>query len=164
MLGIHDLLTAWKKKASKGLTLIEMMIVIAIIGLIAALVINRYTHALQVGQAGGTEMELKQIATALDVYNTDKSSYPASGTVAPALFGGAGNQYMGNTPTDGGASYTYTAPTGGGDYTVCSGRSVDGSAVPSLKTTAGGATVAGTAYNVCYSPTYGEYVQAAGAP
>jgi len=150
---------ALKAKKTKGFTLIEIMIVIAIIGLLAALVINRYTHALAVGQTGGVEMELKQVATALDTYNVDKGAYPAGGTVNPTLFGGAGNQYMGNTPTDAGAGYTYTAPTGGADYNVCSGTSHLGQNISNAKTAAGAALTAGTAYALCYSPTLGVYAQ-----
>ena len=147
------------RRSERGFTLIEMMVVIAIIGGLVALIISRYTHPLAVGQAGAIQMELKQIATALDTYNVDKGAYPATGAVAPALFGGASNQYMNNTPTTtGGVGYAYTAPAAGADYLVCTASTVsDGSAIPSLKKTDGTSPAAGTAYKLCYSPTYGIY-------
>jgi len=146
-------------RKAPGFTLIEIMIVVAIIGLLAAIVVNRYTHALTIGQAGATETELKQIATALDTYNIDKGAYPAGGTVAPALFGGAGNQYMNSTPSDGPTSFTYTAPAAGVDYKVCGGRSVDGGNLVNALRTNGAHPSAGTSYVLCYSPTYGIFAQ-----
>lgn len=146
----------FNKKAAreKGVTLIEMMIVIAIIGFIAAVVVNRYTHALDVGKVSAVEMTNKQIATALDAYNVDKGSYPASANVTPTLFGGTGNQYMGSTPLDGAANYVYTL--NGTDYNVCSGSTHDKSAEGGLKDFSTGAAPTSNEY-ICYSPSMGMY-------
>lgn len=143
-----------KAAREKGVTLIEMMIVVAIIGFIAAVVINRYTHSLAVGQVSAVEMTNKQIATALDAYNIDKGSYPASGNVTATLFGGTGNQYMGATPLDGSSQYVFTNNTT--DYNVCSGATHDKNAEVSLKDFSTSAAPTSNEY-ICYSPSMGMY-------
>lgn len=60
----------------RGFTLIEMMIVVAIIAILAAILIPNFTHARQQAATAACEANLKEIATALELYYTDHQSYP----------------------------------------------------------------------------------------
>lgn len=105
-------------RGERGFTLVELMVVVAIIALIAAIVIPNFVHARAQASVSATQATMKQIATSLELYYADNEAYPAtSGTVGPALFGGATNKYLTSTPTNaaGRKQYVYTdVPAAGG--------------------------------------------------
>ncbi len=110
--------------AQKGFSLIELMVVVAILAVLAAILIPNYFHARAEAQAASCEVNERQIATALELYAVDNSNnYPNAGTVNAAMFGGPSNIYLVATPTDpaggpSGAVYTFikgnAAPCGAG--------------------------------------------------
>lgn len=63
-------------KNRKGMTLIEIMIVLAIIGGIAALLLPRMTGALDKAKVKETRIHMTQIVNALSMYYTDCGKYP----------------------------------------------------------------------------------------
>ncbi|MBC5809462.1 MAG: prepilin-type N-terminal cleavage/methylation domain-containing protein [Candidatus Eremiobacteraeota bacterium] len=95
-----------------GFTLVELMVVVAIIALIAGIIIPNYVHARRQASVTDTQANLKQIATALELYFADHHDYPnqSSVSVTPTLFGGGNNPYFNSTPTNdvNRASYQYT--------------------------------------------------------
>jgi general secretion pathway protein G len=104
------------KRRPRGFTLIELMIVIAIIGVLTAILIPNFLHARAQSQTAACEGNLKHIAVALEEYATDHSGQypPASGPVDANLFGGAANPYMTTTPQDpAGGAYDYITPGNG---------------------------------------------------
>jgi len=76
-------------KKEKGFTLIEMLIVVAIIGILAALLIPNAMSALQKAKMRGTQKDIGTIATTLMDYLTDKGNFsalPLSGPVTAQDF------------------------------------------------------------------------------
>jgi prepilin-type N-terminal cleavage/methylation domain-containing protein len=104
------------KRLQKGFTLIELMIVIAIIAILAAILIPNFLHARAEAQTSACEGNEKQIATAMEEYAVDNNgAYPntfAAGLTTP---------YLNFTPKDpvNGTSYTLTNTAGAyGSYQI----------------------------------------------
>ncbi len=72
-------------KRSKGFTLIELLIVVAIIGILAALLIPNMMNAMQRAKQKGTMADISTISTYLMDFTTDRGIAPDfSGTLAAA--------------------------------------------------------------------------------
>jgi type II secretion system protein G len=65
-------------KHKKGFTLIEMLIVIVIIGILAAALIPRLMSARSRANDTARKADLQQLGTALISYQVDNSSFPAT--------------------------------------------------------------------------------------
>lgn len=107
------------KTAQKGFTLIELLIVIAIIGVLAAVVLIAVNPARRMAQARdtGRKNDIAQIATALEAYYTSNVGYPPNNSSGgPAICSNSGGvtlltqtQDLKRVPLDPtGASYCYS--------------------------------------------------------
>ena len=74
------------KMNQKGFTLIELMIVIAIIGILAAIAIPQFSAYRQRAGDSATQADIKNAVTAQEVFFTDNDSY-AGNTAALIPFG-----------------------------------------------------------------------------
>jgi type II secretion system protein G len=115
------------KDSERGFTLIEMMIVVAIIAILVAILVPNFMRARAQAQTAACEANLKEIATALELYQTDHEQYP-SGNDTPVTASSTDlGSYLRQTPIDpvnpsgqyeftvqngttGAASYTITCP------------------------------------------------------
>ena len=67
-------------RKNRGFTLIELLIVVAIIGIIAAIAIPNLQNAINRGRQKRTMADIRTIGTAVEAYAVDNSSYPSSPT------------------------------------------------------------------------------------
>ncbi len=71
------------RKKESGFTLIELLIVIAIIGILAAIAIPNLLNALQRGKQKRTMADIRNLATAIESYNVDNNFYPSPAVACP---------------------------------------------------------------------------------
>ena len=73
-------------RKQKGFTLIELLIVVAIIGILAALLIPNAMTALQRAKVRGTQQDISQIASWIAEYITDKAvPFAQTGDITAAM-------------------------------------------------------------------------------
>ena len=118
------------KRKEGGFTLIELLIVVAIIGIIAAIAIPNLLNAIDRGKQKRTMADIRSIGTATEAYAVDVNFYPQNVTTLTEV-DGTGNTNLGKwiTPTfikaipgqDGwGGDIRYESDTNGSEYTVIS--------------------------------------------
>ncbi len=66
------------KKANRGFTLIELMIVIVIIGILATLLVPKIMNAPDEAKRTAAKADIKTIESALKLYKLDTGSYPST--------------------------------------------------------------------------------------
>ncbi|HAK60177.1 MAG TPA: pilus assembly protein [Nitrospiraceae bacterium] len=64
-------------KGKKGFTLIELLIVVAIIGILAAIAIPQFSAYRTKAYNAAAVSDLKNLKTVLEAYMTDYQTYPA---------------------------------------------------------------------------------------
>ena len=114
-------------RTQKGFTLIELLIVVAIIGIIAAIAIPNLLNAIDRGKQKRTMADVRSLGTAVESYAVDNNFYPkvnSYGAVTPFLM----PIYIKTTPTADGWNKAWEFQgdtTNGVDYTLIS-RAKDG--------------------------------------
>ena len=98
----------------RGFTLVELMIVISIIAILAAILLPNFMHARSQSQTSACEGNEKQIATAVEEYAVDNNGqYGSSGIVTSTLLG---STYLSTTPRDPASGSNYSLNAAAGSY------------------------------------------------
>ncbi|KIN74987.1 general secretion pathway protein G [Sulfitobacter noctilucae] len=119
------------RDAEAGVTLIEMMVVLVIIAVVAAMVVPNVIGRPDEARVTVAKTDLRTIAGALEIYRLDNRTYPSTGqglsalvqrpTLPPEPVNWASGGYLGVMPQDPwGAPYVYRSPgeTGPFDLTT----------------------------------------------
>ena len=114
-----------KNRDSKGFTLIELLIVVAIIGIIAAIAIPNLLNAIQRGKQKRTMGDMRTAATACETYSIDNNAYYKSAAANLSTLAAAMEPtYVKKLPSKDGwvtdMRYISAAPTAGTAYTITS--------------------------------------------
>ena len=123
--------------AEHGLTLVEMIVVLAIIALVAALIVPNVIGRPDQARVTVARSDLRAIAAALKMYRLDNGDYPttAQGLAAlvtqpegaPALSNWAAGGYLEKAPADPwGRPYAYASPAPDGPGFLLSSAGRDG--------------------------------------
>lgn len=165
-----DLQRHESRRGERGFTLIELMIVVAIIAILAGILIPNFVNARAQAQTAACESNLRSIATALELYYADNQVYPTAADVPvqPSLLTANGVAYLNNTPKDpaaqaGSATYslTTTQATGGSpaSYTIICPGVHAGSTLAKMPLAGG---TSGTVCGANCNATKVQYVAGAG--
>ena len=107
------------KRNAKGFTLIELLIVVAIIGIIAAIAIPNLLNAIDRGKQKRTMADLRSMGTAIEEYSIDNNFYPVATDVA-SLEDEVSPSYMRKLPERDGWGTGFMVDSDTGEYTLAS--------------------------------------------
>lgn len=107
-------------RAQSGFTLIELLVVIAILAILAAVLIPNFIRARASGVLAACQLDLRNIAAALDLYYNENQNYPDASNWETELESGGYIRSVPHSPVDR-ASYTYVTDPGRYTFVLADG-------------------------------------------
>ena len=124
-------------KKSKGFTLIELLIVVAIIGIIAAIAIPNLLNAIDRGKQKRTMADLRSMGTSIEEYSIDNNYYPDCSTMSE-LADQVTPAYIRAIPPNDGWGLAFYVGSVPGEYTLAScGKGETAACVPACQPNCG---------------------------
>jgi general secretion pathway protein G len=118
-----------RARGDAGFTLVEILVVIAIIALIVGIVGPRVLNYLAESKVKAAKIQIQSLSSALDLFNLDTGRYPSSSEGLVALVQSPGNIQAWNGPylkggvvpdDPWGKAYVYRSPGEHGPYDIMS--------------------------------------------
>jgi len=137
-------------QGEEGFTLVELLVVILIIGILAAIAIPSFLNQKGKGEDAAAKSSAREAATAMETYYTDNASYGATGAqlrgIEPTLpQDGAGAGQMTVGVVTGGYTITVTSKPSLRTYTITKdGSGVSRSCTVPASTDRGGCNASGS--------------------
>ncbi len=106
-----------------GFSLLEIMVVLIIIGVLAAMVAPRFVDRADEAKVESTRVQMKTIGEALKLYRLQHGKYPTSaeGLAVLVQAGRGGKKYLETMPKDAwGHDFVYLSPGVHGDFDLLS--------------------------------------------
>ena len=117
----------------RGFTLVELMVVVAVIGVLATIAIPLYSNMLARGRIAKAQADARTLASAVSVYSAHMGRIPSAltqlTTVVTNPTGQPGGPFLAAVPAGPGGwgTYVYTPNVSAGTYTIS--NSGDGTSV-----------------------------------
>lgn len=105
----------------RGFSLVELLIVVAVIGLIVAIAVPNLLNAIQRSRQTRTISDLRSISNGLGIYHQDYAKFPVAASMA--AFTEVSESlvpFIGQVPTDDGWQRVFVYKSDGDTYTVAS--------------------------------------------